>query len=443
MEDDKIERLRERILQCPICMDEYKDPRILPCHHTVCLNCLLDFVRHSSSSGRLFRCPQCRSDICVPRGGVKDFPPNFYVNCIQDELGSRPYFGICDICERDWLISQYRCVDCDLDICRFCIHEHRLFKHGAGRDVTVMRIETGNIASYMASEKGCDIHSGEVLQMFCCTCEAAICVTCVCELHKKHETMPLIKKLMASRKELQFDLDDLKTEVKLTQDSLSDLRSLRTKVQDSTDATTTSIRLRSRELAMEMDRVAELKIEKVRCTTNKVLQEIDSYIKELELLHDQARKGCGFLEDLQEDDVSLELFTCFTKYKKGLEVVRKSALNKTVQTQISNFEAGKVKECFGYHFLKFGDLKVFQDKAVFLNVEKEPRFFKSSKCRKMCSVIPAVLYLVLFALVISGLFILTNNLWSSHHVTLEDCVGWLFFLHLTITGAFAFYKSRR
>ncbi|XP_061193947.1 E3 ubiquitin-protein ligase TRIM56-like [Saccostrea echinata] len=442
MEDDKIERLRERILQCPICMDEYKDPRILPCHHTVCLNCLLDYVRHSSSSGRLFRCPQCRSDICVPRGGVKDFPPNFYVNCIQDELGSRPYFGICDICERDWLISQYRCVDCDLDICRFCIHEHRLFKHDAGRDVTIMRIETGNITSYMASEKGCENHSGEALQMFCSTCEVAVCVTCVCETHKKHETMPLIKKLMASQKALQFDLDDLKTEVKLTQDSLVELRNLRTKIQEKSDSTMTSIRLRARELAIEMDKMAELKIEKVRDTTGKVLQDIDSYIKELELLHNQARKGCGFLEDLQEDDVSLELFTCFTKYKKGLEVVRKSALDKTIRTQIPSFEAGKVWQYFGYHFLRFGDLKFVKEKAIFLEQERERRFAGTSKCRKLYSVIRIGLYLLFFLLIISGLCILTNNLWTSDHLCLDRIVGWLFFLHLTITGAFAFYKSR-
>ncbi|KAL4222396.1 hypothetical protein ACF0H5_018435 [Mactra antiquata] len=55
MEHEKIERLRDRMLQCPICMDEYKDPRILTCHHTVCLSCLLDYVHASSTSGRLFR----------------------------------------------------------------------------------------------------------------------------------------------------------------------------------------------------------------------------------------------------------------------------------------------------------------------------------------------------------------------------------------------------
>lgn len=443
MEDEKIERLRERILQCPICIDEYKDPRILPCHHTVCLNCLLDYVRHSSSSGRLFRCPQCRSDICVPRGGVKDFPPNFYVNCIQDELGSRPYFGICDICERDWLISQYRCVDCDLDICRFCIHEHKLFKHGAGREVMIMRIETGNIASFMASEKGCEVHSGETLQMFCCTCETAVCVTCVCEVHKKHETMPLVKKLMASQKELQFDLDDLKTEVKSTQDSLTELRQLRSKIHESSESTMSSIRQRAREISMEMDKVADEKVERIRTTTGTVLQEIDGYLKEMEGLHDQAKKGCGFLEDLQEDDVSLELFASFTKYKKGLEVVRKSVQNKLIVTQTPVFEPGKLKQFFGFHLFRFGDLQFRKQKSLFLKQDINLSFSRSSKSKKLCCVMKKLLYFLFFALVASGLIILTNDIRTSDHVCLAQWIGWLFFLHLTVTGGFAFYKSRR
>lgn len=54
-----------------------------------------------------------------------------------------------------------------------------------------------------------------------------------------------------------------------------------------------------------------------------VLKEIDGYFKEMEGFYDQVKKGCGFLEDLQEDDVSLELFVSFIKYKKGLEVVWK------------------------------------------------------------------------------------------------------------------------
>ena len=89
MDLEKIERLRERLLQCAVCMDEYKDPRILPCHHTLCFECIDSVVKSSSATGRFFKCPQCRSDVCVPRGGIVHLPINFYIISLQDELGTR------------------------------------------------------------------------------------------------------------------------------------------------------------------------------------------------------------------------------------------------------------------------------------------------------------------------------------------------------------------
>lgn len=89
MDNEKIERLRERMLQCAVCMDEYRDPRILPCHHTLCFDCVFNVVNSSSASGRLFKCPQCRSDVFVPPGGIGDLPINFYITSLQDELGAK------------------------------------------------------------------------------------------------------------------------------------------------------------------------------------------------------------------------------------------------------------------------------------------------------------------------------------------------------------------
>ena len=88
MDEDKLERLRERLLQCAVCMDEYKDPRILPCHHTLCFECIENVLHSNASASRIFfRCPQCRTDVYVPRGGITDFPINFYIISLQDELG--------------------------------------------------------------------------------------------------------------------------------------------------------------------------------------------------------------------------------------------------------------------------------------------------------------------------------------------------------------------
>lgn len=54
-------------------------------------------------------------------------------------------------------------MDCDFDICRFCIYEYKFFKYGVGREVMIMCIEIGNIVLFMVLEKGCEVYLGEIL----------------------------------------------------------------------------------------------------------------------------------------------------------------------------------------------------------------------------------------------------------------------------------------
>lgn len=63
----------EQLLTCSICLDRYKQPKLLPCHHTFCLPCLdsyADTVHHN------LKCPECRSEHPVPYDGAKAFPNN-------------------------------------------------------------------------------------------------------------------------------------------------------------------------------------------------------------------------------------------------------------------------------------------------------------------------------------------------------------------------------
>ncbi|XP_030635745.1 E3 ubiquitin/ISG15 ligase TRIM25 [Chanos chanos] len=45
-------------LTCPVCLDLYRDPHLLPCGHNFCLQCLRR-LKGRSERGR-FRCPECR-----------------------------------------------------------------------------------------------------------------------------------------------------------------------------------------------------------------------------------------------------------------------------------------------------------------------------------------------------------------------------------------------
>lgn len=56
---EKAEKTKlEEMLTCPVCQDIFKDPRQLPCGHSICMGCLESMMDHSSDIP--FRCPDCR-----------------------------------------------------------------------------------------------------------------------------------------------------------------------------------------------------------------------------------------------------------------------------------------------------------------------------------------------------------------------------------------------
>ena len=60
------------------------NPKLMPCSHTVCIQCLDRIVATFARDTGQFRCPICRDLITIPRGGVQALPPSFLVNQLLD-----------------------------------------------------------------------------------------------------------------------------------------------------------------------------------------------------------------------------------------------------------------------------------------------------------------------------------------------------------------------
>uniref|UniRef100_I1F222 RING-type domain-containing protein n=1 Tax=Amphimedon queenslandica TaxID=400682 RepID=I1F222_AMPQE len=67
-------KLEER-LTCPVCLDHYTNPKILPCHHSFFQHCL---------EGYYFSCPTCRHCTELPEEGVGAFPVGFHLNDLKE-----------------------------------------------------------------------------------------------------------------------------------------------------------------------------------------------------------------------------------------------------------------------------------------------------------------------------------------------------------------------
>lgn len=111
----------EQLLTCPICLDRYKQPKLLPCHHTFCLPCLdscADIVH------RNLKCPECRAEHPLPYDGVKSFQTNYTLTGFLDvHLQATDE----NAAQLEAYIQRYnleRCKICDekaqLDVCAHC-----------------------------------------------------------------------------------------------------------------------------------------------------------------------------------------------------------------------------------------------------------------------------------------------------------------------------------
>ncbi|CAF1033428.1 unnamed protein product [Adineta steineri] len=128
----RTQRLQE-LLQCPVCLTPYTEPRLLPCGHTYCDECLNRLIENDND---IVQCPECRKQHVVPEDGV--FPPNFVVRNLLEEhgisTGSRaiPSGNLslngtatakCTTCET--FAPLRLCRHCNFMVCDRCLKAHR------------------------------------------------------------------------------------------------------------------------------------------------------------------------------------------------------------------------------------------------------------------------------------------------------------------------------
>ena len=74
------------LTECPVCFEEFTEPKLLPCNHTFCLGCLGNIMKED-----LITCPMCNTQHPVPKRGVKAFTENQHaVQLIADRK-------VCDV----------------------------------------------------------------------------------------------------------------------------------------------------------------------------------------------------------------------------------------------------------------------------------------------------------------------------------------------------------
>ncbi|CAF3489730.1 unnamed protein product [Rotaria sp. Silwood1] len=113
----------DRLTTCPICLDKFRIPKVLPCMHTFCLTpCLTNLV---DPRARSLRCPECRREHQIPSGGVQAFPSNLTMIGFLD-IQPSTIINLPDRCSRckEQKQTLIKCHDCSNFFCSDCREPH-------------------------------------------------------------------------------------------------------------------------------------------------------------------------------------------------------------------------------------------------------------------------------------------------------------------------------
>ncbi|XP_071804798.1 uncharacterized protein [Asterias amurensis] len=132
-------------LECPICSGRFKQPKLLVCSHSFCLECLQQLRQTSPVTTRL-SCPVCRQETLINENGIDDLKTNLTVLSLIEAIETK---------------------------------ETRL-KQQQQKQVPSLEFVSK-----------CSKHTGKDLIMYCETCKKLICTTCIAKDHKMHPAIEL------------------------------------------------------------------------------------------------------------------------------------------------------------------------------------------------------------------------------------------------------------
>ena len=210
------------VTECSICTEVFTDPRVLPCIHTFCLKCLMNYGK-DRQPGDDVPCPLCRKEFTIPADGLSGMQKNFVVEKLlsakKPSVGEEAGHILCDVCSSDEggpseatspeKPATKHCFQCQQNYCDQCSWGHTKMKASASHVMVEIGKELQKEEIALRLPTTCDTHKGEEIKVFCLECELAICMMCFVKSHKTHDCSDIEEVSIDRRKQMKSDTDNI------------------------------------------------------------------------------------------------------------------------------------------------------------------------------------------------------------------------------------------
>ncbi len=311
-------------LTCAICLDAFKDPKLLQCFHVYCKDCLQKLVVTDQQGQVSLHCPTCRRSTNLPQGStVSDLQPAFHIHHlfeIQDafEKVKEPQNVVCGKCTKaESRTATSYCRDCGEFICAACVDIHTHWDMFSKHEVVPLIEFEKKVKQLDALKKVtlyCSLHQGKELELYCETCEELICHNCIVKKHRDHQYDLVTDTFERQKGEIVASLEPVEGHLENVNKILKQIEAQSKAAKSKRDAIAAEIQQKTRELQEVLELRKDELIGLLDENTQQTLKNLATQKDEVETIQTQLASCLSFVRESLRTGSQGEVM----KMKKGV-----------------------------------------------------------------------------------------------------------------------------
>ncbi|XP_049338106.1 tripartite motif-containing protein 16-like [Astyanax mexicanus] len=282
---------------CSVCQDLLKNPVAIPCGHSFCMVCI-NGCWDEEDQKKIYSCPHCRhtftsrpvvSKNTMLAEGMEKLKKTRLQAAPPDHSSADPEDVECDFCTGRKHKAVQSCLVCLASFCEAHLQPH--YQSPAFKKHKLVK------ASRRLQEQICSQHD-KLLEVYCCTDQQCICMLCMLDDHRGHDTVSLAAERSEKQKQVVETQSKYKERIQEREKELQELieavenhkRSAQTAVEDSEKIFT--------EMILSIERRRSEVMQMIRDQEKAAVSEAEERLKRLEQEITELKRRDADLEKL-------------------------------------------------------------------------------------------------------------------------------------------------
>lgn len=355
----------EDITECCICCETFTDPRILPCIHTFCFECLRKTgLQMKKRPGHVMPCPFCKEEFAIPQKGWDHIKKNFFMIKLIEmttaaKSSDQSRSMMCSNCKTEnQAETNMYCIQCCKNLCPRCIEKHQKQNHR--HQLRANCTESKNIT--VKSSANCKLHPNKLSNLYCTDCSECICTGCLGAGHRGHRVLKIDSASAEFRKEIELSIEKvsdcmLKCKAKknqLEQDKvkfLEEMKTIETEVNRSSQKLKGLLQKHTESLLEELSSITQKRLKQIETENDEVEKHLTLSESFRQYCTDVCTKGssgniCQSMRNLQtmSNEMQVLMESCIERKLSADQIfLRKTKLNPSMESAQKWNVIGEIK----------------------------------------------------------------------------------------------------